>query len=156
LDELRDDNGFLRSDDIRLALAALVVQRIRAHIADKTQFRCSAGISHNKMLAKLACGLNKPNAQTLLPRAGVGQLFPRIDISKVRSLGGKLGQNLKQAFGANTMYDLKCLEYQQLAAQYDQKTAKWLTDVANGYDDEPVSNRQLSKSIGCGKNFPGL
>ncbi|CAG2175659.1 unnamed protein product, partial [Oppiella nova] len=38
LDELRDDNGFLRSDDIRLALAALVVQRIRAHIADKTQF----------------------------------------------------------------------------------------------------------------------
>ncbi|CAG2101766.1 unnamed protein product [Medioppia subpectinata] len=154
LDLLRD-NVFAFANEIRLAFGALIVQQIRAEIATKTEFKCSAGISHNKTLAKLACGINKPNAQTILPRAGVDQFFKRMDISKVRSLGGKLGQSVKQAFGVNTMYELKCLDFIQLCRQYDQKTAKWLKEMGDGLDDEPVSDRQLSKSIGCGKNFPG-
>ncbi|OTF69517.1 DNA polymerase eta-like protein, partial [Euroglyphus maynei] len=56
-----------RQDDIRLVMAALFVGQIRQKILERTEFKCSAGISHNKMLSKLACGLNKPNAQTILP-----------------------------------------------------------------------------------------
>ena len=146
----------LFDSDIRLLFGALVVQQIRKEILDKTQFKCSAGISHNKMLAKLACALNKPNAQTILPKSGVDHLFSTTDINKVRCLGGKLGSSVKKLFKINNMYELKCLEFKELAKHFDVKTAKWLKDVANGLDDEPVTNRQLSKSLGCGKNFPGI
>ena len=31
----------------------------------------------------------------------------------------------------------------------------WLYEMCRGVDHEPVSSRQLAKSIGCGKNFLG-
>ena len=155
LTDLRD-NEMLCANDIRLALGAVVVQQIRKEILEKTQFKCSAGISHNKMLAKLVCAVNKPNAQTILPQRGIEQLFRRTDIRKVRSLGGKLGAQVKQVFKINTMYELHCLEYKELAKIFDPKTAKWLKEVADGLDDDLVTNRQVTKSLGCGKNFPGI
>ncbi len=156
LNNLNEDQLSLNANDIRLAMGALIVKQIRDKILEKTQFKCSAGISHNKMLAKIACGLNKPNAQTILPKAGVEQLFKRIDINKVRNLGGKLGVQVTKTFAINTMHQLKCIDLNQLSKHFERKTAKWLNDMSNGIDDEPVSNRQVSKSLGCGKNFPGF
>jgi DNA polymerase eta len=150
------ENEILFGDEIRLALGSVVVQQIRKEILDKTQFKCSAGISHNKMLSKLCCAIHKPNAQTILPQSGVEQLFRKTDIKKVRSLGGKLGNQIKTAFKINTMFELKSLEFKDLTKIFDPKTAKWLRGVAEGLDDDPVSNRQISKSLGCGKNFPGI
>ena len=40
----------------KLGLAALLCEKMRAAVYEKTGFRCSAGIASNKMLAKLACG----------------------------------------------------------------------------------------------------
>ncbi len=40
----------------KLGLAAVLCERMRAAVYEKTGFRCSAGIAVNKMLAKLACG----------------------------------------------------------------------------------------------------
>lgn len=53
--------------ELQLALGAAIVEEMRAAVEQHTGFRCSAGISHNKVLSKLACGLNKPNRQTVLP-----------------------------------------------------------------------------------------
>lgn len=36
-----------------------------------------------KVLAKLACGLNKPNRQTILPLDSVAELFSTLPISKM-------------------------------------------------------------------------
>ena len=32
---------------------------------------------------------------------------------------------------------------------------EWLFQISHGIDHEPVRPRQLPKSTGCGKNFPG-
>lgn len=45
------------NNDWKLTLGAMLVEKIRAAIYEKTGFRCSAGIANNKMLAKLACGM---------------------------------------------------------------------------------------------------
>ena len=39
---------------------------MRAAVYERTEFRCSAGIAHCKTLAKLCCGLNKPNKQEIV------------------------------------------------------------------------------------------
>lgn len=107
------------------------------------------------MLAKLACGTHKPNAQTILPREGVHLYFQSVNISDVRSLGGKLGREVKQVFAIETMDQLKQMDHSLLMQHFGSKTAQWLIALSNGLDDEPVTNRRLSKSIGCGKNFRG-
>jgi DNA polymerase eta len=79
---------------------------MRAEVFKQTEFRCSAGIAHNKVMAKLIAGLHKPNKQTLLPSDQVNQLFQKIGIGKVRGLGGKLGESVMETFNCTTMGDL--------------------------------------------------
>ena len=141
--------------DHRLAVGAVIVEQMRAAVYEKTQFRCSAGIAHNKMLAKLACGLNKPNKQTVLPQDEQPELFSTLKLTKLRGLGGKLGDAVKEHLHCETVGDLSRLSVNQFKAFFDDKTSRWLYDMARGLDHEPVKERDLPKSIGCGKNFRG-
>ncbi|XP_056126126.1 DNA polymerase eta [Rhinichthys klamathensis goyatoka] len=141
--------------DLRLALGALIVEETRAAVEEHTGFRCSAGISHNKVLAKLACGLNKPNRQTVLPLGSVPQLFHTLPIRNIRNLGGKLGSSITQTLGVENMGDLLRFSRVQLEQLFGEKTGPWLFDLCRGIEFEPVKPRHLPKSIGCSKNFPG-
>lgn len=50
----------------RLLEGALIAEEIRKNLFDKLKIKCCAGISHNKLLAKLVGSMNKPNNQTIL------------------------------------------------------------------------------------------
>ncbi|XP_056410585.1 DNA polymerase eta [Hyla sarda] len=75
--------GDLRSPELQLTVGAIIVEEMRAAVEEETTFQCSAGISHNKILAKLSCGLNKPNRQTILPQSSVPALFSQLPIGKM-------------------------------------------------------------------------
>lgn len=70
-----DENIATSKSNIKLMLAAAVVNEIRAEVLLKTNYTCSAGIAHNKILAKLTCGMNKPNKQTILPLNSIPFLY---------------------------------------------------------------------------------
>ncbi|KAJ8384763.1 hypothetical protein AAFF_G00198490 [Aldrovandia affinis] len=141
--------------ELQLALGATIVEEMRAAVEEHTGFRCSAGISHNKVLAKLACGLNKPNRQTILPLGSVPQLFSSLPVSKIRNLGGKLGASITETLEVVNMGELTQFTQSQLGQHFGEKTGQWLFELCRGIDFEPVKPRQLPKSIGCSKNFPG-
>ena len=143
------------SDDMRLAVGAKIMEEVRAEVFRRTQFRCSAGISHCKTLAKLCCGLNKPNKQTVLPQSKMTNLYQDLRLTKVRGLGGKLGESVVTSLGVQTMSELAQLSLNTIGAKFEAKTAHWLYMLARGKDGEVVKERELAKSIGCGKNFRG-
>jgi len=149
------DNSDLRTENVRLAVGAAIIEDMRAEVFKQTEFRCSAGIAHNKVMAKLIAGLHKPNKQTLLPSDQVNQLFQKISIGKVRGLGGKLGESVMETFNCTTMGDLAKVSLLNLRRHYDEKTTNWLYNLARGMDYEEVKERELPKSIGCSKNFRG-
>lgn len=70
-----EDRKAYKKSDIRLLIAASIVTEIRNAVKEKTGYECSAGIAHNKILAKLVCGINKPNKQTVLPLKHIPELF---------------------------------------------------------------------------------
>lgn len=141
--------------ELQLALGAAIVEEMRAAVEQHTGFRCSAGISHNKVLSKLACGLNKPNRQTVLPLDSVPGLFSGLPVSKIRNLGGKLGTSICETLQVENMGDLTRFSLAQLGQSFGDKTGPWLYDLCRGIEFEAVKPRQLPKSIGCSKNFPG-
>ncbi|XP_017298477.2 uncharacterized protein LOC103506749 isoform X2 [Diaphorina citri] len=138
-----------------LAIAGVIVEEIRAAVLSKTQFHCSAGIAHNKVLAKLVCGLHKPQKQSILPQSSVSMLYANLSIKKVRHLGGKLGDEVVETLQCSTMLELEKFSLKQLQSHFEEKTASWLYYIARGIDHEPVNARLVSKSIGCCKRFPG-
>uniref|UniRef100_A0A8C3V6X4 DNA polymerase eta n=1 Tax=Catharus ustulatus TaxID=91951 RepID=A0A8C3V6X4_CATUS len=141
--------------DLQLTMGAVIVEEIRAAVEEATGFRCSAGISHNKTLAKLACGLNKPNRQTLVSARFVPQLFSKLPVSSVRNLGGKLGTAITDILGVEYIGELTQFSETELQTHFGDKTGSWLYDLCRGIEEEPVKNRYLPQSIGCSKNFPG-
>ena len=141
--------------DLRLAVGCQLMEEVRAAVFATTGFRCSAGISHCKTLAKLCCGLNKPNKQTVLPQARLGALYATLRCRKVRGLGGKLGAELEAGLGVETMAQLAATPLSILQATFDPKIASWLAGLGRGRDGEQVKERELPQSIGCGKNFRG-
>ena len=145
----------LNVDDLRLLVGAKIIENIRAEILKDTQFYCSAGIANNKMLAKFACGINKPNKQTILPHNQVDGLFTSVPINKLRGLGGKLGLDVCEKLNCVFVGDLAKLSLNEIHRSYDDKTSQWLYNIAKGFDADEVKNRDLPKSIGCGKNFRG-
>ncbi|XP_043857009.1 DNA polymerase eta isoform X2 [Dromiciops gliroides] len=143
------------SPDLQLTVGAVIVEEMRAAIEKHTGFQCSAGISHNKVLAKLACGLNKPNRQTLVSHGSVPQLFSHLPIGKIRSLGGKLGASVIDTLGVEYMGELTQFTELQLQSHFGEKNGSWLYAMCRGIEHDPVKPRQLPKTIGCSKNFPG-
>lgn len=75
-----------------------------------------------QILAKLACGLHKPNRQTILPSNGVPTLFKTLPVKKVRNLGGKLGDVVIDSLKCNVMSDLLRYSLMDLQKLFDEKT----------------------------------
>ncbi|XP_003382583.1 PREDICTED: DNA polymerase eta-like [Amphimedon queenslandica] len=143
------------SDERVLIVAAILVQRIRETILNEVGFTCSAGISHNKMLAKLAAGMHKPNQQTILPQSQVDVVFSTTLLKKVRHLGGKLGEQVQDKLKIECVGQLQEYSLKVLQEKFGLKTGSWLYELCRGICHEKISNRIITKSIGCGKNFPG-
>ncbi|KAH6941229.1 hypothetical protein HPB50_015119 [Hyalomma asiaticum] len=112
--------------DALLARAAALTEQIRAAVFAQTGFRCSAGIAHNKVLAKLACGLHKPNKQTVLTETGVPVLFTTLPVRKLRKLGGKLGKDIQELLQVEVVADLLRFSQDQLSSHFGHKTGSFV------------------------------
>ncbi|KAK6931960.1 DNA polymerase, Y-family, little finger domain [Dillenia turbinata] len=152
-------NWLCRSDadhrDKLLACGALIVAELRIQVLKETEFTCSAGIAHNKMLAKLASAMNKPAQQTVVPFSSVKGLLDPLPIKKMKQLGGKLGSSLQSDLGVNTVGDLLQFSEEKLQERYGINTGTWLWNIARGISGDEVEGRLLPKSHGSGKTFPG-
>ncbi|SZF02582.1 unnamed protein product [Blumeria hordei] len=92
----------------RLTLGSHLAQHLRTRMEDETGYTATAGISTNKLLAKLVGSLNKPRGQTtLLPPyimppifqenlpSNVIRFIDRYEISKIPGVGLKSSQRIR-------------------------------------------------------------
>ena len=141
--------------DIRLIMGAKVCKEIRDAIKAETEYEMSAGISHNKLLSKLASAMNKPNKQTIVPASAVPSLMSTLEYKQINGLGGKLGDRLVQLFpGLKTALDLQGVPREDLVRGLGEKTAGWLQQLCRGDCDSDVKPNLLPKSLNACKSFP--
>jgi len=143
----------LPEGDALLAAGAAVVAELRHAVRVELGYSCSAGIAHNKLLAKLCSGLHKPSKQTVLPEAAVPALLAPLPLAKLRSLGGKLGQSVTEVLSIETVGQLAEVPISRLESLFGSDTGPWLYRMARGVHADPVTQRTLPKSLGCGKTF---
>ncbi|XP_034481905.1 DNA polymerase eta [Drosophila innubila] len=150
-----NDLPAVRQSDLRLLIGACIAGEVRAAVKEETGYECSAGIAHNKILAKLAAGMNKPNKQTILPLAEIPALFDQLPVGKIKGLGGKFGETVCETLGVKFLGQVLKYSETELHRKLDEKNGTWLHNIARGIDLEAVTPRFYSKSIGCCKKFPG-
>ncbi|KAF2272392.1 DNA/RNA polymerase, partial [Westerdykella ornata] len=139
-------------DDVCLAIAAEIVRDVRREIKEKLGYTCSGGVAKNKLLAKLGSAYKKPNQQTVIRNRAVGQFLSEKKFTKIRMLGGKLGDEVVAMFGTDLVKDLLDKPLEQLKRLGDD-TGTWLYGTIRGEDHSEVNPRTQLKSMLSAKSF---
>lgn len=105
----------LERQEVRLIHGAVIASKIIKNILRMTGYQSSIGIGSNKSIAKIGSGLHKPGSITVLAPAGLEQFAEFVKIDNIPTLGGKLGNALKQDFNIETMLELQRVRHLHLA-----------------------------------------
>jgi DNA polymerase-4 len=130
-----------------------IAQRLKSEIKNELGLPCSVGIAPNKLLAKLASSLNKPDGLTIISKDEVKKNLHPLEVAKLWGIGEKTSKVLSK-FGIRTLGDLASYPVEVLRGQFG-KVGEWLHLIANGIDYSPVLTRSpLEKSLGHEHTFP--
>ncbi|PTV59199.1 DNA polymerase IV [Acinetobacter seifertii] len=91
------DEAYLDVTDVQAChgSATLVAQQIMSDIWNRTQLTCSAGVSFNKLIAKIASDWNKPNGLCVVPPDQRLDFMRSVPVLKIPSIGPKSARLLK-------------------------------------------------------------
>lgn len=132
----------------RLAIGTQIAQEIRQELVDKLGITCCAGISYNKLLAKLVGSQYKPNQQTVLVSSHAEQFMRELaDLNRITGIGKKTESLLLES-GVSNVEELQKCELDFLRKKFGYETAVKLRDLAFGRDTSGVRPTGKPKSIG--------
>ncbi|KAG4437702.1 hypothetical protein IFR05_006826 [Cadophora sp. M221] len=140
-------------DDVAVLIGSDIVRNVRAAVRNNLKYTCSAGIAQNKMLAKLGSAHKKPNAQTIIRNRAVQQFLSDFKFTKIRGLGGKLGDSMTEAFNTDSVSDLLPVPIEQLKQKLGDDTGTWVHEIIRGKDSSEVNSRTQIKSMLSAKSF---
>jgi len=134
-----------------LPSATATAEEIRARILAETGLTASAGISYNKLLAKLASDMNKPNGQCVITPARGPAVAAALDVGRFHGIGPKTAAKMNR-LGIFTGADLSKQDATLLQARFG-KAGQWYQAISRGEDHRPVSPHRLRKSSGSETTF---
>jgi len=140
------------TDDLRgIGSATRIAQLIRQRIRADTGLTASAGVSYNKLLAKLASDQNKPDGLCLI-RPGDGARFvAALPVRRFHGVGPRSAEKLAR-LGIHTGADLAARDLAVLRQNFGS-LADYLYRAARGIDLRPVRANRPRKSIGGERTF---
>jgi DNA polymerase-4 len=124
------------------ALAA----RIKANVRAATGLSCSIGVTPNKLLAKIASELDKPDGITVLTHDDLAARIWPLPARRINGIGPRADAKLR-GLGIESVGALAAAPPALLASHFGVRYAQWLLDAAHGRDDRPVVTSREPKSI---------
>ncbi|MDQ2658974.1 MAG: DNA polymerase IV, partial [Verrucomicrobiota bacterium] len=128
-----------------------LAQIIRQLIFQKTKLTASAGVGPNKLIAKIASDLQKPNGQYEVTAAQVPEFMATLPVRKLWGIGAVTEQKLEK-LGVSMCADLQRFTRAQLTEHFGKFGAE-LYDQARGIDDRWVEPDRERKSLSNEETF---
>ena len=124
--------------DRRLSLeeASTVARRIQQEIDERFQLGASIGVGPNKLIAKMASGVNKPRGLTALDEDGFCRAFWSRDVQEMWGVGPRLAERMR-SLGIETVGGLAHAPEVTLKAAFGV-IGPQLRKAAWGRDDTPL------------------
>ena len=129
-----------------------LAQTIRDLIFHKTKLTSSAGIGPNKLIAKIASAMRKPNGQLEVSAAEVAGFMENLPVREIWGIGEKTERRL-QDLGVRTCGELQRFSRPELV-DFFGKFGSELFDLCRGIDDRPVEPDRPRKSLSTEETFP--
>lgn len=134
-------------DPVRMARA------MQERIWKECGLSVSIGIASNKVCAKIAAGLKKPNGLVVVPHGGEKEFLAPLPIEMVPGIGVKTTPKL-HAQGIHTVADILNSKSLIRNPQFETSwVSRYLTAVANGRDEKVMQYDRVEKSISRDTTF---
>ena len=147
IDEAYGDLSFVESFE----LAESLCRTIKATIKIEEQLTASVGIAPNKLIAKIASGMQKPDGLTMVRTEEVESFLAPLPVRSMPGIGPKTEALLAKQ-GVRVLEDLKGWSVLQLEVLFG-KRGRDLYDRVRGHDRSPVEEYSEPKSIGEQETF---
>ncbi|NQZ03119.1 MAG: DNA polymerase IV [Idiomarina sp.] len=143
--DLTDNDAFKGS-------ASLTVEAIRKEIS-RLGITGSAGISNQKMVAKIASDDNKPNGQKVVPPEQVFDYIAALPLKRIPGVGPKSQETLAR-YGLTHGHHIQTTNTSQLQQILGEKAGWLLFQRCQGIDPRPVTTDRTRKSVGVEQTLP--
>jgi DNA polymerase-4 len=129
-----------------------LAQRLKDAVRAATGLSCSIGVTPNKLLAKIASELEKPDGLTVLTLADVPARIWPLPTGTINGIGPKASAKL-QALELRTIGDIAAAEPAFLIEHFGKSYGAWLAEASRGLDDSPVVTHRECKSVSSETTF---
>ena len=136
----------------RLRVGAVVAAEAREAVRTASGLRMSAGVAHNKLLAKLISGLHKPDDQTVLPASHAARVVEPLPVRALPGVGHGLEKELTSR-GVSTASDLRRVPRGDVCEWLGARVGGKVYDAAWGVDREEVREKPAPSSVTCEDSF---
>jgi len=139
------------TNKLGIVSATYIAQEIRRLIREETGLTASAGVSCNKLIAKLASDQNKPDGLCVVKPSDTEAFMSAMPVARIHGIGPVTARRMG-LLGIHTGEDLKAWTLEALQRQFG-KAAGFYYGAARGVDDRPVRDREARKSISVEDTF---
>jgi DNA polymerase IV (DinB-like DNA polymerase) len=131
--------------------AQAFAQEIKSQILAREGLTCSIGVSHNKLVAKIATEAQKPDGLTIVREEETKEFLSSLPVRRLLWVGKKTGAKL-EAMGIKTIGELATYDPSVLTEVFGIMGSQ-LYLMAHGIDNSEVEERLEIKSIGRDTTF---
>ena len=124
----------------------IIADKIKTGVKEKTGLTCSIGIASNKLLAKIASDMRKPDGLTILNENDIEDKLWPLPIRKLYGIGPKTEAHLKK-IEIETIGQLASLTLENLIEHFGNSYGQYLYEASRGIDDSPLITHWEPKSI---------
>ena len=147
------DEAFLDVTDNKkgIELAVDIAKEIKQKILERTSLTASAGVSFNKLLAKIASDMRKPNGIFTVHPDRALDFIGSLPVEKLWGVGPKTANRMHE-MGVFTGAQLRRISFEHLVQVFG-KMGRVYYDFSRGIDNRPVVVAYERKSVGCERTF---
>jgi len=128
-----------------------IASRIKQRILDDTALTASVGVAQNKLVAKIASDLDKPDGLTIVLPSDYRDRLDPLPVRVIPGIGRETLKQLKQ-IRISSVRDLRLAQTRDLEPVFGRFTQK-TRDRASGIDNRPVVPGREEKSISAEETF---
>ena len=131
--------------------AVAIARRIKSRIKEITGLTASVGVASNKLVAKIASDLDKPDGLTIVPEGRIQAVLDPLSVRRLPGLGRKSGEKVEAA-GIHRLGELRVAPDTVLRPLFGRYTQR-VRERAAGIDDRPVVPDRDEKSLSAEETF---
>ena len=124
-----------------------LVLEMKAAVKREVGITFSVGIGPNKLIAKIASDMHKPDGVTVVRPEHVEEFLLPLSVDALLGVGKKTVAKMS-GLGIKTVGDLAKFDVQRLVDVFGKILGVYFHNAANGVDNEPVQEASEAESIG--------